>query len=239
MNTAGAQSLPGAHSIKLAGQQLILLPARAVWWPDQATLFIADVHFGKEATFRAAAIPVPDQTASLLQRLSRVISSTHAQRLIVLGDLIHARRGRCPQTFDHISRWRKTNLRQLDILLIRGNHDTAAGDPPDEWHIRCIPDPSPLTPFSLNHFPPTDVQIPTLCGHLHPVVRLKGPARDSLRLPCFIQTAQTLVLPAFSTFVDGKIAAITPQDNVFAIADNQVISIPGSNVAPRRSPVIH
>jgi hypothetical protein len=47
------------------------------------------------------------------------------------------------------------------------------------------------------------------------------------------------VLPAFSTFVDGKIAVITPHDNVFAIADYQVISIPGSTVAPRRSPVIH
>lgn len=235
MNNAGSHLPPGSHSINLAGQQLFLLPGRAVWWPNQATLFIADVHFGKEATFRAAAIPVPDQTARLLQRLSGMIGSTSTQRLIVLGDLIHARRGRCPQTFDQISRWRNANLQHLEILLVRGNHDAAAGDPPDEWHIHCIPDPSPLTPFSLNHFPPADTQAPTLCGHLHPVVRLRGPARDSLRLPCFLQTAQTLVLPAFSTFVDGKIAIITPQDTVFAIVDDEVISIPGSSIAPRRS----
>ena len=239
MKTTGPQILPGALTISLAGQELILLPERAVWWPNRSTLFVADVHFGKEAAFRAAAIPVPDQTAGLLHRLSEVVCSTGAIRLVVLGDLIHARRGRCPLTFDQVSRWRESNYGQLDVLLVRGNHDLAAGDPPTEWRIHCIPDPSPLAPFSLNHMPPEDPQVPTLCGHLHPVVRLRGPARDSLRLPCFLRTAETLVLPAFSTFVDGRIAALRSGDHVFAIADNEVIGIPGGTEAKKRSALIH
>lgn len=232
MNTA-AEHLSGALTIPFAGQKILLLPQHAVWWPDQSTLFIADVHLGKEATFRAAAIPVPDQTHRILQTLSALIHATRAKQLIILGDLIHARRGRCPDTFELVHHWRQSNRSQVDILLVRGNHDRAAGDPPRDWHIHCTPEPTPRSPFSLHHFPPEPSDSPSLAGHLHPVVRLTGPARDSLRLPCFLQTGQTLVLPAFSTFVDGKVAAVKPGDRVFAIAENQVLQISDT---PRSTP---
>jgi len=225
-------------SISIAGETLVLLPHHAVWWPAQQTLLIADTHFGKEATFRAAAIPVPDQTVELLRRLSLLIVATAAARLIVLGDLIHARRGRCAATFERVSEWRRENRGLLEMLLVRGNHDLAAGDPPRDWQIRCVADPFSLAPFSLVHAPPppsagngTDggadgsSETVALAGHLHPVVRLRGPARDSLRLPCFLLKPHVLVLPAFSSFVDGKVTGIEPGDRVFAVADRQVIEI--------------
>jgi DNA ligase-associated metallophosphoesterase len=223
-------------AIVIAGETLVLLPDHAVWWPSQQTLLIADTHFGKEATFRAAAIPVPDQTAELLARLSTLISATAASRLIVLGDLIHARQGRCAATFERVSEWRRENLGNLEMLLVRGNHDLAAGDPPRDWQIRCVADPFSLAPFSLTHVPPSagngtgagaggSSESAALAGHLHPVVRLRGPARDSLRLPCFLLKPHVLVLPAFSSFVDGKVTGIEPGDRVFAVADRQVLEI--------------
>jgi hypothetical protein len=39
--------------IVLAGETLRLLPDKALYWPRQQTLFIADAHFGKVAAFRA------------------------------------------------------------------------------------------------------------------------------------------------------------------------------------------
>lgn len=223
-------------SIAFAGESMVLLPHHAVWWPSQQTLLIADTHFGKEATFRAAAIPVPDQTAELLGRLSVLISATAASRLIVLGDLIHARRGRCAATFERVSKWRNENRGHLEMLLVRGNHDLAAGDPPRDWQIRCVSDPFSLLPFSLTHVPPSagnsagvgagaSSGTAAMAGHLHPVVRLRGPARDSLRLPCFLLKPHVLVLPAFSSFVDGKVTGIETGDRVFAVADRQVIEI--------------
>ena len=211
------------------GEALVLLPARAVCWPAQRTIFIADTHFGKEATFRAASIPVPDQTTALLQRISSIISATSAARLIILGDLIHARRGRCSATFRLIAEWRQANRNALEVLLVRGNHDLAAGDPPLDWHIRCVSDPESLGPFALTHIPPASaapLENPVLAGHLHPVVRLSGPGRDSLRLPCFLLRPHVLVLPAFSDFVDGKVTQIESEDRVFAVADQQVLEVP-------------
>lgn len=216
-------------SVGYGGESLVLLPARAVWWPAQRTIFIADTHFGKEATFRAAAIPVPDQTTELLQRISSIISATSAVRLMILGDLIHARRGRCSATFQLIAEWRQANRSTLEVLLVRGNHDLAAGDPPQDWHIRCVSDPESLGPFALTHIPPASAaafENPVLAGHLHPVVRLSGPARDSLRLPCFLLRPHVLVLPAFSDFVDGKVTQVEQEDRVFAVAEQQVLEVP-------------
>ena len=42
----------GSVSIEWQGESLDLLPDRAVYWHKEKTLYIADTHFGKTATFR-------------------------------------------------------------------------------------------------------------------------------------------------------------------------------------------
>ena len=37
----------------------MLLAERALYWPRAATLFVADVHLGKAAAFRAGGVPLP------------------------------------------------------------------------------------------------------------------------------------------------------------------------------------
>ena len=211
--------------IELGQQRLQLLPERAVWWERESTLLIADTHFGKEATFRFASIPVPDQTQDSLSRLTTLIERLEPSRLIVLGDLLHARRGRCETVFEEIETWRSSHD-TLEIVLVRGNHDDAAGDPPATWKIDCVDEPWTLGTLALRHIPlaePTEVA--ALAGHLHPVVRLSGRGRDSLRLPCFLLRSNQLILPAFSPFVDGKTLALQNHDQVFAVANDQVISV--------------
>ena len=38
--------------IELAGSTLWLLAEKAVYWPEQQALLIADIHFGKAAAYR-------------------------------------------------------------------------------------------------------------------------------------------------------------------------------------------
>ena len=209
--------------ISLADEQLELLPEGAVWWKSRSTVLISDTHFGKEATFRAASIPVPDQTLQILHKLEAVLTRTAAEHLMILGDLIHARRGRCEQTFRQIADWRE-RFSAMTWTLIRGNHDVSAGDPPAAWRIRCLPEPYALGPFVLCHKPEMGTGF-SMAGHLHPVVRLTGPGRDSLRLPCFLLRKSTLILPAFSSFVDGKVLPVSLGDQVFVIADHQVTKV--------------
>ncbi len=217
----------GNCEIDLAGERLWLLPQRAVWWPSCGTLLIADTHFGKEATFRSAAIPVPDQASDQLSRLDRLLADTNAARLIILGDLLHSRKGRCEVTFTQISTW-FSQRPELAVELVRGNHDLSAGDPPDEWNVQCHDQPYHVGPLDLFHDVAdqrTNDSPPVLAGHLHPMARLRGRAGDSARLPCFLLRQQVLTVPAFSPFVDGKAISARADDRVYAICDNQVLPL--------------
>ena len=66
--------------IALAGSRWRFLPERAVYSAESGMLVVADVHFGKAATFRAAGVPVPSGTTQgNLARLSALIEATQPQ----------------------------------------------------------------------------------------------------------------------------------------------------------------
>ncbi len=211
--------------VAIEGEQIVLLPERALDWPRAATLFVADIHLGKAAAFRAASVAIPDgNLGDDLTRLSRALARTGASRLVLLGDLLHARKGRAASTLKAITEWRASHA-SLDILLVRGNHDVRAGDPPDEWAITCVDAPALLPPFVLRHEPVESREGYTLAGHLHPGVRLVGSARQEMRLPCFWFGVRVGVLPAFSTFTGLAVVKPAPGDRVFVVVDDEVIPV--------------
>ena len=53
-----------ALNVHVAGEDLLLLPEKAVYWPAEQMLIVADIHFGKAASFRALGVPVPRGTTS-------------------------------------------------------------------------------------------------------------------------------------------------------------------------------
>ena len=66
--------------VRLAGEEVRLLPERALFWPRTATLIVADLHWGKGATFRAAGIPIPlGSTSDDLARLDAALAA-HRRR---------------------------------------------------------------------------------------------------------------------------------------------------------------
>lgn len=214
--------------IEVAGERLILLPERAVYWAREATLLAADTHWGKAAAFRAASLPIPDaMTGDDLDRLARMVERTGARRLIVLGDLLHSRSGRAPETLDAIAAWRAARP-DLEILLVRGNHDRHAGDPPAGWSIRCHDEPLELAPFVLRHTPADTAEDSggyMLAGHIHPGVRLSGRGGQKLKLPCFWFGSRGAVLPAFGSFTGTASIAPRRGDRVFVVADGAVLPI--------------
>ncbi len=212
-------------TISMAGEVLQLLPQKALYWPREATLFIADAHFGKVAAFRAAGIALPPGTTTqALARLNECMAATQAKRMVFLGDFLHSRDARAKETFSRFAAWRLDHS-ALELILVRGNHDVHAGDPPAEWNMRCINEGETLGPFCLAHHPEPDLRGYVLAGHIHPAVRLQGRANDSVRLPCFWFGQYVCVLPAFGEFTGTYTVQPKPGDRIFVVADKQVIEI--------------
>lgn len=218
-------------TIDLADQRLHLLPDRAVWWPARCTLLLADPHFGKAAAFRSAGVPVPERTTHAdLKRLDALLEQFAPERLVLLGDLIHAPTGRAPAMLDSIAAWRAGHP-SLNILLIRGNHDLQSGDPPPSWRMTCLAGPHVDGPFVYRHEPAPDERGYVLAGHLHPAAALTG-CGPSMKAPCFWFGADVGVLPAFGSFTGTKIVRPKRDDRVFVVGDGEVVDVSPSGAAP-------
>ncbi|MCX7791143.1 MAG: ligase-associated DNA damage response endonuclease PdeM [Chloroflexaceae bacterium] len=207
--------------VTLGGEPVDLLPERALFWPRERTLIVADTHFGKAASFRAAAIAVPESAAADLARLTGALERAGATRLALLGDFLHARAGRAPAVLAAIAAWRAAHPR-LEVLLVRGNHDARAGDPPAAWDIACVNAPFALGPFALCHHPDTPAPAYVLAGHLHPAVVLTGPGRQRERLPCFLVGPARAILPAFGSFTGHATVSPAADERAYVVADEVI-----------------
>jgi DNA ligase-associated metallophosphoesterase len=217
--------------IELAGETVWLLPERALFWPRTGTVVAADLHWGKAATFRAAGIPLPPGTTTAdLARLDAVLDRTEARSLVILGDLFHAAAGRAERTLAELHRWR-TRRAALDVLLVRGNHDRHAGDPPATLEIECRNGPVLLSPFVLRHEPGESADGYTLAGHVHPGLTVVGEGLQRERLPCFVVGPRLAVLPAFGGFTGLGSMPPTPATRYFVIAGSDVIPLYSSERA--------
>ena len=196
-----------AQALQLAGQELWLLPEAAAWHADTRTLFIADLHLGKSATFRARGLPVPSGTThENLQRLSALVLRHAAQRVVFLGDLLHSRHAQRAAAIAPLHAWRAAHA-ALRCVLVRGNHDSHAGDPPPALGFEVVDEPWPVAGAAglvACHHPQRAAAGTVLAGHWHPAVTLRGPARDHQRLACFCLIDGLLVLPAFGAFTGSS-----------------------------------
>jgi DNA ligase-associated metallophosphoesterase len=147
-----------------------------------------------------------------------------AQHLVFLGDVFHARTSRPPSVLAELKGWRERHS-DLHILLVRGNHDHAAGDPPKDLEIECVEGPVHRFPFVFQHEPSKSTKGYTLSGHVHPSVRLSGDAGQSLKLPCFFFGRQWGILPAFGSFTGTAIVKPRLGDRVYVIVEDEVIAV--------------
>ena len=210
------------------GTEAVLLAGRALLLPAARTLVVADVHFGKAATFRARGVPVPQgTTADNLRRLDTLLDASGAAMLVFLGDMFHAREAHAPDTLAALHAWRQRRA-GLELVLVEGNHDRHAGAPPPQLGIRVESEPWDLGLLALCHHPQRVAGRHVLAGHLHPCVRLYGNAGDSLRLPCYwIREALTL-LPAFGAFTGGAPIVREAGDRVVAVAEERLFPLPAA-----------
>jgi DNA ligase-associated metallophosphoesterase len=216
----------GGMFFNLLGQDLVLLPQKAIYWQQEKALIAADVHLGKVGHFRKAGIAVPrDMEQNDLAVLSDLIYEYQPEKIIFLGDFFHSDMN---SDWDWFILWR-SQFPKLEIILIRGNHDIIDDDHYHKLNIRLY-NSLLVGPFLMLHHPLTEAgqqQAPgySFCGHIHPGVSLAGRGRQHITLPCFAFGARQAILPSFGKFT-GKVAIRSiKSDRIFAIAKDKVLAI--------------
>ncbi len=214
--------------VEVGGARLHLLAGKALWWPGQRTLLVADAHIGKAVSYRKLGVPVPEATTGAnLEAIDALLAVHDAQRIVFLGDLLHSRHAHDRATLAAVASWRALRPR-LELVLVRGNHDDRAGDPPPSWGVSCVDEPFilPAAPqLALCHHPQPRPGAYVLAGHLHPCITV-GRGIDRLRLPCFHFGPSVGVLPAFGAFTGMHPIERACDDRVFVVADNAVHELP-------------
>lgn len=234
-DAAGARArairvIPSARArptaVDVAGERLELCPERAVHWPARRTVLVADVHLGKEHVFGRHGIPVPGGISERgLSRLAALVRATRAERLVVLGDLMHD----APVAGDT---WPGALSAFLDehaalrVELCAGNHDRTGAREALDPRLAWLDEPHVDGPFVLRHHPADDPRGYVLCGHVHPAWRLPRRTGAGLRVPAFWFRPGHAVLPAFGEFTGGHAVRAEPGDRVWASGPDRIVPVP-------------
>jgi DNA ligase-associated metallophosphoesterase len=183
---------------RIAGETVVLTPEGALWWPERATLVVADLHLEKGSAFarRGMALP-PFDTDATLDRLAALVERLAPGRVVSLGDAFHDGDG--PARLSATARGRLAALaRRRDWIWIAGNHDPVhdarlAGETADAWSLGAL---------TFRHAPTRGGGDGECAGHLHPAAVLRLGAATPRRA-CFAFDGRRMILPAFGAYAGG------------------------------------
>ena len=197
-----------------------LHPSGAVYWVEKKTLMLADVHLGKVAHFRKNGIAVPREAeGAFYKKITLLFNEFEVKRLLFLGDLFHSFQNNEWHLF---SAWVKKQ--QSMLILIEGNHDVIPARKFEQLGMTITSNLSEDT-FYFSHFPSEKEEYFVFCGHVHPGVKLKGAGLQQLKMPCFYQSQNQLILPAFGAFTGLHILTPKESDRIYVTSGKEVMEI--------------
>ena len=208
--------------LNFAGERFEVVDGKALYWPAQKALIVADLHLEKASWFatHGQMLPPYDSLATL-QALAVLIEATGAIRLWCLGDNFHDDGG--------VARLEPAARALLAALTTRiswcwiiGNHDPGLGS-----NIGgTVADEADVNGLILRHRALPGEARPELSGHFHPKYRSKNRNRAVTRA-CFVMSETRLILPAFGAFTGGLAADHTEITCVVGAAAEALVPTQG------------
>jgi hypothetical protein len=220
---------PTGHAIELNGTALLAEPSGALWWPDEGTLIVADLHLEKGSSFARRGVMLPPyDTIATLERLASAVRP-ELRRVICLGDSFHDSDGPLRLSPGDWSRLvALTNL--ADWIWIAGNHDPHL---PPTIGGRVVSSELRIAPLVFRHIAAAGSEPGEISGHYHPKagVTLRG---RRFAGPSFLHDGARLVMPAFGAYTGGldagapEIMALFPRGmRVALVARGRIIALEG------------
>ena len=212
-----------------AGHEWRIAASRALYWPAEQAVLVADLHLEKASWYAQSGQMLPPyDSRETLERLSAAAEVTGARRVLCLGDNFHDDAG--PGRMEPCAVELLAALaRRVDLVWITGNHDAGLAGIPgtvvEEMHLRGI---------ALRHEAMPRTTEPEISGHYHPKLRVTLRGRSITR-PCALRSENRLILPAFGALTGGLdatdsalIAALQPARAIDAVlyAGGKAVQIP-------------
>lgn len=186
--------------IEIKDNHFQCLPEKALFWEQERTLMLADVHLGKDSHFRKNGIAIPQVSQNDLLRMRKLLENHQPKTMLILGDLFHS-----------YSREEYEGFRELveafpdtQFRYVAGNHDALAlkkeDSPVNLWFgkecnhgaFRFV---HHITEDSNDSF--------TFQGHIHPQVQVKLNRNQWYKFPALVIQEDRATLPAFGRFTGG------------------------------------
>ena len=189
--------------LSFAGEEFALVQDRALYWPRERALLVADLHLEKASFYaRHGQMLPPYDSRETLERVAAAIRETDARLVFTLGDNFRDSAG--PARLEpHAAGMLDALTRATDWVWITGNHDAAM----EAIAGGTLAEELAVAGLILRHQAKAGETQPEISGHYHP--RLQITVRErAIRRPCaVVSSAGRMILPAFGALTGGMNAA--------------------------------
>ena len=213
-----------------AGTEMRLVQGRALFWPGEKALLVADLHLEKASFFAGHGQMLPPyDSRETLERVALAIRQTGARRVFCLGDNFHDSKG-AGRLEPHAAGMLAALTRVVEWVWIAGNHDGDRqggnrGDTFEELETGGA---------ILRHRARPGETRPELSGHFHPRLSVTARGRPIARR-CAVKSEKRMILPAFGALTGGMdarapeiFAALQPASAIDAVtcASGKLVEYP-------------
>lgn len=199
--------VPVSFAFPFCGDEFVLTSSRALFWPRENALLVADLHLEKASFYaKHGQLLPPYDSRETLERLADALRETGARRVYTLGDNFHDSDG-SRRLEPHAEGMLAALTRATDWVWITGNHDPEM----EARHGGSIAQELEVAGMVLRHMATPGETRPELSGHFHPRLQVKVHHRH-IRRPCAVvaengPASGRMILPAFGALTGGMDAA--------------------------------
>jgi uncharacterized protein len=177
--------------------------------PEQDIMAFADVHLGYEQSLNSQGVLVPPfQYKRVTEHLNEALKIAKPMMVVVDGDLKHEFGTISAQEWAEVMRF-LDSLREYDVALMKGNHDTIIGPIATRKNVRVLERLQvDKTLFIHGDKVPEGLKgVKTIViGHEHPCIGLEEDGRTE-KVKCFLagkwRGRDLIVLPSLNFVTEG------------------------------------
>jgi putative SbcD/Mre11-related phosphoesterase len=144
-------------------------------------------------------------TYSIRDSLNRIICRYEPKRIVLLGDIKHDFARAPYECRNDVMNMIRMLADASEVTVVKGNHDNFLKNILSETETEVY-DFADIAGLRLEHGHIDSGKRPVAIGHEHPSVRISGAMSGSVKLQCFLHSADdgVIVIPPFSPFSSGN-----------------------------------